>query len=142
MAADWPERIEWILERYEDGSRRAMGRKIGLSGQAISAWTRGEARPSGEGLASIIETYPDVDARWLLSGEGSPHASGARGFGSVDDPPAGDDPPGDDGPPGEADASIPDSPDAAYRAGRRAALEELLELLERLLREGAEEGAS
>lgn len=135
MALDWPERIEWILERYEDGSRRAMGRKIGLSGQAISAWTRGEARPSGEGLASIIETYPDVDARWLLSGQGSPHASEARGFGSVDEPL------GDDDPSGEGAASIPNSPDEAYRAGRRAALEELLELLERLLREGPGEGA-
>lgn len=129
MALDWSDRIEWLLERYEDGSRRAMGRKIGLSGQAISAWTRGEARPSGEGLASIIEAYPDVNARWLLSGRGSPHATAARGFGSVDEPEGEE--------PAAGVASLPETPAEAYRAGRRAALEELLEVLEQLLGEGS-----
>lgn len=75
--AAWEERIQWILDRYEDGSRRAMGRKVGLSGQAISAWARGETKPSGEGLAAIIRTYPEIRARWLLTGNGAPRIAAA-----------------------------------------------------------------
>lgn len=74
----WEDRIQWILDRYEDGSRRAMGRKVGLSGQAISAWARGETKPSGEGLAAIVRTYPEVRARWLLTGKGSPEIAAGR----------------------------------------------------------------
>lgn len=72
---DWPERIRWILSEYEDGSRRAMGRKIDLSGQAVSAWARGDTRPSGAGLAALMDAYPEINARWLLTGEGPPRRS-------------------------------------------------------------------
>lgn len=46
------ERIRWLLEEYEEGSRRAMERKVGLSGQTISARARGETKP-GAGTASL-----------------------------------------------------------------------------------------
>lgn len=72
---DWSERIRWILEEYEGGSRRALGRKIDLSGQAVSAWARGDTRPSGPGLAALLEAYPELNARWLLTGEGPPRRS-------------------------------------------------------------------
>lgn len=74
-SVDWSERIRWILEEYEGGSRRALGRKIDLSGQAVSAWARGDTRPSGPGLAALLEAYPELNARWLLTGEGPPRRS-------------------------------------------------------------------
>jgi transcriptional regulator with XRE-family HTH domain len=72
---DWPQRIRWILEEFEGGSRRALGRRIDLSGQAVSAWARGDTRPSGPGLAALLEAYPELNARWLLTGEGPPRRS-------------------------------------------------------------------
>lgn len=74
-SVDWSERIRWILDEYEGGSRRALGRKIDLSGQAVSAWARGDTRPSGPGLAALLEAYPELNARWLLTGEGPPRRS-------------------------------------------------------------------
>lgn len=124
--ADWDERIRWILEEYEGGSRRAMGRKVGLSGQAISAWARGETRPSGEGLAAIIDTYPDVRARWLLTGQGSPRiavASGESGDGdrAVRVSPAAE----PEGPAEDGNAAL----EKAYEAGRRDAVMEMMQML-------------
>lgn len=125
----WERRVQWILDEYEDGSRRAMGRKVGLSGQAISAWARGETKPSGEGLAGVIRSYPDVRARWLLTGQGPPR---------VDD--AGRLREGGDGelrarrrspPPGSADGASEgrSAVERAYEAGRRDAVEEMRAML-------------
>lgn len=69
---DWPRRIEWIARHFEDGNLRALGRRIGVTGQAVSAWTRGEAKPSGEALATLARRYPTLSCCWLLTGEGRP----------------------------------------------------------------------
>lgn len=121
-ATSWEDRIRWILERYEGGSRRAMGRKVGLSGQAISAWARGETKPSGEGLAAIIRTYPEIRARWLLTGNGSPQIAARRG----EEDEASDSRSAD----GE-DLSIEGRPEfeRAYEAGRRDAVVEMMRML-------------
>lgn len=68
----WPERILWIARTFEDGNLRALGRTLGVSGQAVSAWTRGETRPSSEALAAMARSYPQLDCRWLLTGDGHP----------------------------------------------------------------------
>lgn len=73
---DWPDRIRWIAHRFEDGNLRALGRRIGVTGQAVSAWTRGEAKPSGEALATLARSYPDLSCWWLLTGEGEPLENG------------------------------------------------------------------
>jgi len=139
MAADaehtgaaWDERIQWILDQYEDGSRRAMGRKVGLSGQAISAWARGETKPSGEGLAAIIRTYPELRARWLLTGHGSPRIAAAdparlvgNGRRDHERPTGGGDGDGDGGPEVEHSAAL----ERAYEAGRRDAVMEMMKML-------------
>lgn len=69
---DWPQRISWIARRFEGGNLRALGRRIGVTGQAVSAWTRGEAKPSGEALSTLARRYPDLCCHWLLTGEGAP----------------------------------------------------------------------
>ncbi len=125
----WDERIQWILDEYEDGSRRAMGRKVGLSGQAISAWARGETKPSGEGLAAIIQTYPELRARWLLTGNGAPRIS-AVGPGGLADGTDGDAGRGDGvgagpNPGSERSAAL----ERAYEAGRRDAVMEMMKML-------------
>jgi len=119
----WSDRILWILDRYEDGSRRAMGRKLGLSGQAVSSWARAETRPSGEGLAAIIRSYPEIRARWLLTGSGKPRIAsngGEQGNGAA----ATEGEPEDDG----RRAALRQ----AYRAGRRDAVAEVIGKLEEM----------
>lgn len=76
MPSTWPDRIEWIASNFEDGNLRALGRRIGVTGQAVSAWTRGEARPASEALSALARTYPDLDCRWLLTGRGEPLVDG------------------------------------------------------------------
>lgn len=131
--AAWEERIQWILRQYEDGSRRAMGRKVGLSGQAISAWARGETKPSGEGLAAIIRTYPEIRARWLLTGHGAPRISAADparlvGAGTSGD---GEGRSGDGNGNGYRDRERKGSAalERAYEAGRRDAVMEMMKML-------------
>lgn len=68
----WQERVLWILNEYEDGNRGAMARTLGLTRQAVSAWTRGASIPSAEALASMLRAYPDLNPRWLLTGESEP----------------------------------------------------------------------
>lgn len=134
MGAAWDERIQWILDQYEDGSRRAMGRKVGLSGQAISAWARGETKPSGEGLAAIIQTYPELRARWLLTGHGSPRIAAADparlvGVGGRDDERTTGDGAGDGDGNGARGVERSAALERAYEAGRRDAVMEMMKML-------------
>lgn len=79
MNSSWPDRIGWIAARFEHDNLRALGRRIGVTGQAVSAWTRGEARPASEALAALALTYPEINCRWLLTGRGEPLRDGAAG---------------------------------------------------------------
>ncbi|HKK09131.1 MAG TPA: helix-turn-helix transcriptional regulator [Gemmatimonadota bacterium] len=76
MPSTWQDRIQWIATTFEEGNLRALGRRIGVTGQAVSAWTRGEARPAGEALSALARTYPKLDCRWLLTGRGEPLVDG------------------------------------------------------------------
>lgn len=119
---EWAERIQWVADRYEDGSRRALGRQIGLSGQAVSAWVRGDSVPSGHALEAIVASYPELRPRWLLTGRGRPTV-----------------PTGSERPPPPDDESRPSgwSPvveevhhaRSAYEAGRRDAVLEMRQML-------------
>lgn len=71
-AVSWQDRVLWILAEYEDGNRGSMARTLGLTRQAVSAWTRGASVPSAEALASMLRAYPDLNPRWLLTGESEP----------------------------------------------------------------------
>lgn len=120
---DWGERIRWISERYEDGSRRALGRTVGVSGQAVSAWVRGETVPSGQALAAIATAYPEVRPRWLLTGQGRPTLPGGNGRPHR----------GDGGEPGSRTPATDgaDPRRSAYEAGRRDAVLEIRQMLGR-----------
>lgn len=66
----WGARIRWIVDRYAGGNQSEAGRRIGISQQSISRLYRGTRIPSAPTLASICEAWPEVSARWLLTGEG------------------------------------------------------------------------
>lgn len=74
MTLTWPERISWIAGHFEDGNLRSLGRRIGVTGQAVSAWTRAEASPSSAALSALAVEYPTLNCYWLLTGEGDPLA--------------------------------------------------------------------
>lgn len=123
----WADRIQWIVDHYEDGNRRGLGRRVGVTGQAVSAWARGETKPSGEGLAALVEAYPDLRARWLLTGKGAPRIA-AEGGG------AGLRPRVDGRPSLVLDADRDGQDDTAlvervYETGRRDAVEEMIAML-------------
>lgn len=79
MTGSWPHRIRWIASHFEGGSLRALGLRIGVTRQAVSAWTRGEARPASQALSALAEAYPRLDCRWLLTGKGDPLSDGEPG---------------------------------------------------------------
>lgn len=118
---EWAERIQWLADRYEGGSRRALGRKIGLSGQAVSAWVRGESVPSGNALEAIVAAYPELRPRWLLTGRGRPTVPAA----SERSPPEDEIRPSGWSPVVEE----VDHARSAYEAGRRDAVLEMRQML-------------
>ena len=62
-------RIGVIIEYKTAGKRNEFARQMGWSAPYLAKLLRGE----GLGIApvrTILETYPEIDARWLLLGEG------------------------------------------------------------------------
>lgn len=83
MAETWAERISWIVDACAGGSQRELGRRAGVSGQAVSAWVRGESQPAGEPLANILRAYPRLNPYWILTGVGPrerPLGEGGDGY--------------------------------------------------------------
>jgi hypothetical protein len=69
MGDTWPERIRWLVGRYGEGSGRGLARKLGISGESVNAWLRGDYAPGAEQIAAIIRKYPELNPVWLLTGE-------------------------------------------------------------------------
>lgn len=63
------ERLRKIAD-YKNLSYRAFALKIGTSSQVFGTYLRGRV-PSFEVISSIIETYDDISAEWLLTGNGN-----------------------------------------------------------------------
>lgn len=62
-------RLIALIEYRTDGSRSQFAELMGWSAPYLAKLLRGE----GLGIApvrTILETYPEIDARWLLLGEG------------------------------------------------------------------------
>lgn len=109
-----------------------MGRRLGVSGQAISAWTRGETKPSSDSLAAIARTYPDLRTEWLLLGQGPPRAaSPGAGLDRAEGSP-GARSPRSTARQGPGLQDEPASSDERYLAGWRDALSRLRSLLGQL----------
>lgn len=65
-------RILELINTFEDGSQRGFAAKTGLSASTINGivGTRG-SDPSAKFLNCILMAYKNVDAHWLVTGEGS-----------------------------------------------------------------------
>lgn len=52
--------------------RKPFADKIGITPQTISGWIHRQSGPNFETIQAILNAYPSVDARWLITGEGKP----------------------------------------------------------------------
>ena len=55
---------------YSGLSETQFAKNLGVVQKTLNNYTRGRA-PSSEILTSILEIYPEISARWLMTGEGS-----------------------------------------------------------------------
>lgn len=62
-------RINKIIDYKTDGNRTDFAAIMGWSRQYLSKLLRGESIGIAP-VRSILATFPDIDARWLLLGEG------------------------------------------------------------------------
>lgn len=66
------QRLNLIVDTFEKGKKAAFARKAGMSpqgAQEILAGRKGD--PSFKVLVKILESYPSIDANWLVLGQGS-----------------------------------------------------------------------
>lgn len=70
-AGDVQQRVLLVLDECAGGNRGQMARDLGLTRQAVSAWTRGASTPSLQAAAKLCEVYP-VRPAWMLAGKGEP----------------------------------------------------------------------
>lgn len=63
------ERIRRVRENYKD-SQPELAKALGVSITAVGNWELRGAVPDGNKLNKILLRYPDINARWLITGEG------------------------------------------------------------------------
>lgn len=65
------DRIEMLMNKHFDGNRAAFAKSLGLSPTGLGNYigTQRRSKPSVDMVAKIVTTM-NVDARWLLTGEG------------------------------------------------------------------------
>ena len=54
-----------------------LARKLSTSRQTVNNVAQGETQPSLKFITGLLNTYPSLDANWLLTGEGSMWKEGA-----------------------------------------------------------------
>jgi transcriptional regulator with XRE-family HTH domain len=54
-------------------SGEQLGLILGIGRATVSAMETGKSKPTVEGLAKILEAYPDLNAEWLILGKGEMH---------------------------------------------------------------------
>lgn len=69
------ERISFLVDTLEGGNARRFSEKTGIRTQSISCLRHGKYQ-MGRFVQRITEAYPDVNVKWLQTGEGEPLLSG------------------------------------------------------------------
>lgn len=66
------ERLQFIVDNAFDGNKAAFARQIGIAPTSISNYLSKEraSKPSSDILGNIVIGVPDINAKWLLTGEG------------------------------------------------------------------------
>ena len=65
------QRIDYLVSVLEGGNAKAFAEKAGLHPQAVTNLRQGRYRID-RFVAKILSAYPDVDDKWLVTGEGDP----------------------------------------------------------------------
>lgn len=65
------DRLQRIRRVRLDITQAEFSDKIGVNRVTINKWERGTAKPQHDELVKIIKSLPQIDVRWLLTGEGN-----------------------------------------------------------------------
>ena len=66
----WGERLQWIVDKHEEGIVAGMARKVGKTGTQVSNYLANANVPSADVLQLIVAKYPNVNPEWLITGKG------------------------------------------------------------------------
>ncbi|WP_286753906.1 MULTISPECIES: helix-turn-helix domain-containing protein [Sphingobacterium] len=78
------ERINFLINHYHKGNVASFADKIGISRQAVNRLFHPDLRtnrypsPSVDVLITILNVFIDIDANWLMKGEGEPFKSNSN----------------------------------------------------------------
>jgi hypothetical protein len=67
----WTQRLIELWKRVWEGNKSKMGVSLGVSNQVIMRILAGQQLPTGKVLEAIA-AHPEINMRWLLTGEGEP----------------------------------------------------------------------
>lgn len=71
MESSVNERLNAIVDAFENGKKAAFARKVGISPQGAQELLAGrKGDPSFKVLVKILESYPQVQMEWLILGRG------------------------------------------------------------------------
>lgn len=70
-------RLRKIIDLKAGGSQTAFARLMGWTPQYLSRLVRADTGIGIQPVSAILEKFPDINARWLILGEGLPVSSGA-----------------------------------------------------------------
>jgi transcriptional regulator with XRE-family HTH domain len=62
------ERINLLVKRHKKGNIAQFANSINITRSSMSKIYRGEVSPSLATLKAILETYPNTDGTWLITG--------------------------------------------------------------------------
>lgn len=74
-----PSRIQYLVNIKAAGNKSRFARMVGWPAQYMSRITKDSGATVGLAVVTkILETFPDVDGRWLVLGEGEPFVADSR----------------------------------------------------------------
>lgn len=65
------QRIDYLVSVLEGGNAKAFADKAGMHQQTVTGLRQGKYRVD-KFVSKILAAYPDVDDKWLVTGDGEP----------------------------------------------------------------------
>ena len=69
-----PQRIDYLVSVLEGGNAKAFANKAGMHQQTVTGLRQGKYHID-KYVTKILAAYPDVDDKWLVTGDGDPLVS-------------------------------------------------------------------
>lgn len=67
---DLASRISQIRDKFCDGENKEFARKLDMKVENTSSYCNGHINAGLKPIEKILQTFPQVNARWLVTGEG------------------------------------------------------------------------